>query len=92
VEFVGARDVLGWIVGRFYLQKQWSAEASVQMDELARYLKDEFRESLKLSEWLDDSTKSIAIEKAEKMGVQFPGPEGRVRISSTFLPILVTEK
>ena len=79
MEFVGARDVLGWIVGRFYLQKQWSAEASEQMGELTRYLKNEFAEELKSSAWLDESAKSIGVEKLEKMEVQFPGPEGRVR-------------
>jgi endothelin-converting enzyme len=58
---------LGWILSRFFVEKAFSAEAKEFGDRIVYDIKDMFAEKLKITEWMDDSVKELALSKVHNI-------------------------
>jgi endothelin-converting enzyme len=58
---------LGWILSRFFVEKAFSAKAKEFGDRIVSDIKDLFIEKLKVTEWMDDSVKELAIHKVHNI-------------------------
>lgn len=50
-----------------YIRKFFNQKSKDDALELVNMIRDEFKDILKSTEWMDDETRAIALEKAEKM-------------------------
>lgn len=73
---------LGWILSRFFIEKAFSEKAKKFGDQIVSDIKDQFVEKLKITDWMDDSVKDLAIDKVHNI-VQKIGYPDKV---STFVP------
>lgn len=66
---------LGMLIGRYFVQKKFSEEDKNDLNEFFEHLKGGFLEIVKEDSWLDDKTRTQAIDKANKLihMMGFPG-------------------
>lgn len=57
-----------------YVQNSFDEESRQRAKEMVEYIRNQFIETLEQVDWMDDDTKSRAIEKAEQMNVQIGYP------------------
>lgn len=58
---------LGWILSRFYIQRAFSREAKEFGDVIIRDIKDQFKKTLKSTDWMSDSVRKLGIEKVNNI-------------------------
>ena len=65
----GAGDfgVLGEVVGKFYVERHFKADAKARMDELVENLMQAYKQSIDELAWMTDATKKRAQEKLSKI-------------------------
>jgi len=73
---------LGWILGRFFIEKAFSEEAKKLGDRIVYDIKDEFVHTLKKLNWISDDVRKLAIEKVGKTVQKIGYPETSPNIKS----------
>lgn len=69
------QDMLGMVLGKMYVQKYFSEEAKNKVIEMIKFLKEELRLRLQNNDWMEEETKSKALEKLEKMTFKIGYPD-----------------
>jgi len=69
-----ARDSLPLIVGRFYVETYFNDDTKRQVSQFANSIKKSFVDVLKEQDWMDDTTKKAALDKADKMTDKYGFP------------------
>lgn len=65
---------LGEAIGQIYVEKHFPAEAKTRMESLVANLKVALGERIKVLDWMDESTKTLALSKLEAMNVKVGYP------------------
>ena len=65
-----ARDSLPLIVGRFYVETYFNDDTKRQVSQFANSIKKSFVDVLKEQDWMDETTKKAALDKADKLTEQ----------------------
>jgi len=60
-------DGLGEILGEEYVKKYFSEESKLRLDEMIRYFKQTLNDMIRESDWMEDETKTKALEKLESI-------------------------
>ena len=68
-------STVGEAVGRLYVSRHFSPEASERMDEMIENLRVAFRESILELDWMTDATKAEALDKLEKFNTKIGYPD-----------------
>ena len=69
-----ARDSLPLIVGRFYVETYFNDDTKRQVSQFANSIKKSFVDVLKEQDWMDETTKKAALDKADKMTDKYGFP------------------
>ena len=56
-------EELGEIVGKVYVEKNFSAEAKKNTEEMIKYIKIAFQNRIKNLTWMSEETKKAALQK-----------------------------
>lgn len=67
--------ILGEVIGKVYVKRHFPPEAKQRMNELVANLKVAMRQSLNTLEWMDDTTKSKALDKLAKFTTKIGYPD-----------------
>ncbi|WP_349271083.1 M13-type metalloendopeptidase [Mycolicibacterium parafortuitum] len=68
-------DVLGFAVGKLYVDKHFPVEAKRQIEDMVDNLLAAYRDSIAELEWMSPETRAKALEKLDKMTVKVGYPE-----------------
>lgn len=58
---------LGWILGRFFIEKAFSQQAKILGDQIVSDIKVSFIEKLKSTSWMDEEVKVRGIQKVNNI-------------------------
>ena len=67
-------EELGEIVGKVYVEKNFSAEAKKNTEEMIKYIKIAFQNRIKNLTWMSEETKKAALEKLSKINSKIGYP------------------
>ena len=67
--------MMGEALGQLYVAKAFPPEAKARAMEMVNNLKEAMREHIKHLEWMDDSTKQMALKKLDAFGVKIGYPD-----------------
>ncbi|RQM29501.1 hypothetical protein B5M09_013846, partial [Aphanomyces astaci] len=73
--FTETHSILGDLLGQYFLDAVWSADAAKTADDLVKALRSSFSTSIATSDWLDNSTRANAQTKLSKLVHLLGGPE-----------------
>lgn len=68
-------DMMGEAVGQLYVEKYFPGDAKDRMQKLVKDLQDALGERIKQNQWMDDSTKTKALDKLASMIVKIGYPD-----------------
>src|SRR5690606_18141329 len=68
-------SVLGFMVGKMYVERHFQPEAKARMDALVSNLRVAFREAIGELEWMSEDTKVEALAKLEKFNTKIGYPD-----------------
>jgi putative endopeptidase len=68
-------DKMGEAIGKLYVEKYFPAEAKLQMTELIENLRTSFRNRILKNDWMDEATKTAAIDKLSAIRVKVGYPD-----------------
>ncbi len=68
-------QVVGFDMGRLYVERHFPAEYKQQMDHLVENLLDAYRDSIKQLDWMGEATKEKALEKLDTFMPKIGYPE-----------------
>ena len=68
-------SVLGFMVGKMYVERHFQLEAKARMDALVSNLRVAFREAIAELEWMSEETKVEALAKLEKFNTKIGYPD-----------------
>ena len=66
---------LGQLIGKKYVEGHFSENAKKEALEMIKYLKNELRTSITNLDWMDDTSKSKALEKLDMMNIKVGYPD-----------------
>ncbi|MDX1415686.1 MAG: M13 family metallopeptidase [Candidatus Promineifilaceae bacterium] len=72
----------GHPVAQLYVREYFSEETKTQVEEIVSHVKAQFKSRLETNPWLDDPTRSFALEKLDRMQINVGYPEKWVDYSS----------
>lgn len=58
---------LGWILSRFYASGYFSDKGKQLGESLVTYVKQQYSKTISSLSWLDDSVKTMALQKLQKL-------------------------
>lgn len=73
---------LGWILGRFFIEKAFSEEAKAFGDRIIYDIKDQFSETLGKLDWFDSEAAKLAIKKVHNIVQKIGYPDQSPNITS----------
>ncbi len=68
-------DLVGFDLGKLYVQRHFPAEYKERMDHLVQNLLDAYRESIKELDWMGEDTKALALAKLHTFTPKIGYPE-----------------
>jgi putative endopeptidase len=68
-------DQLGQLIGQRFVAEYFSPKAKSDALEMIQYLKNELRNSIQNLDWMEEKTKTKALEKLDKMKVKIGYPD-----------------
>lgn len=68
-------SLMGEAIGKLFVEKFFPQEAKDKMIDLIKNLKQAYQERIKKLDWMDDTTKTKAIEKLHKMNYKIGYPD-----------------
>ena len=72
---LNTENQLGQLIGQCFVKKYFSSNAKKVVSEMIKYLKNEFKNSIKNLEWMEDITKIKALNKLNNMKVKIGHPD-----------------
>jgi putative endopeptidase len=71
---LNTENQLGQLIGQCFVKKYFSSNAKKVIGEMIKYLKNEFRNSIQNLEWMENSTKTKALNKLDNMKIKIAHP------------------
>jgi putative endopeptidase len=68
-------DQLGQLIGQCFVKEYFSPKAKTEALEMIQYLKNELRNSITSLDWMEEKTKTKALEKLDNMKVKIGYPD-----------------
>jgi putative endopeptidase len=70
-----ADRMIGFAIGKLYVQKYFSPQARQRALDMSRNIKLALREDIQSLDWMSDATKAQALKKVDRMGLKIGYPE-----------------